>query len=145
MCKNGDAEVQVISEEKDMLSCLELNYKRTVTQMLILKVLEMKESSIPEVFQAIQDHSNGVLKTTARYEQIQKLQSDGFIEEAQKRKAPDNRLRQYFRITDKGKSLLQSQIKIYGDYASAIQNVLSPEEKADDGRGDLNTYAERRK
>lgn len=115
---------QHIETETEPVTSLEFNYKRAVTQMLILKILSVRESFITEIMDEICEQTYGVFNLSMPYGSISKLMAEGYIEDGQRRIAPDGRLRRYYKISPKGQNLLQQQMETYNSFATAVAQVL---------------------
>ena len=62
------------------------------------------------------------------YAAIYRLTSAGYLTETKKRNAPDGRLRQYYKITKKGRDYLADLLTTYETFFQGIQAILSGEE-----------------
>lgn len=109
---------------KEAVSNLEFNYKRAVGQMLILKVLSSRDCYIAEIIEEINRCSEGAFCLTFPYTTFRKMIDEGYICDGQRRKAPDERLRQYYKITAKGQELLEVQMEHYRSCSAAVAQVL---------------------
>lgn len=114
-------------------SLLEENLKKALTELLILSLLSQKEYYIGELTATLHEKSGGALTIVFPYAAIYRLQQSGCIEESDKRNAPDGRRRQYYKITEQGRSYLEQQLRIYGTFTRGIASVLESGETALDG------------
>jgi len=72
----------------------------------------------------LQAKSGGVLTLVFPYAAIYRLQQSGYITESQKRNAPDNRRRQYYRITEKGSHYLTELLETYQRFTDGVSAIL---------------------
>ena len=84
-------------------SGLEENLKKALTELLILFLFHEKEHYIGELSPLLEERSKGALSIVFPYAAIYRLTSAGYLTETKKRNAPDGRLRQYYKITKKGR------------------------------------------
>lgn len=111
MRKQNNAETNGISE----------NLKKGITEMLILAFLNKQDMHIYAILNMLDEYSNGVCKISYPYAAIYRLLDSKYIVENGK-KVDDNRLRQFYTITNEGKAYLESMKK---DYISFIDGVTS--------------------
>lgn len=104
---------------------LEENLKKALTELIVLFLLSEKECYISELTTAISTRSHGVLSIVFPYGAIYRLQQSGFIEETEKRNAPDGRRRQYLGITESGQIRLTQLLETYKRFSQGVANVLS--------------------
>lgn len=103
---------------------LEENYKKALTELMILFLLSEKERYIAELTEIIHARSGGVLTITFPYGAIYRLENAGYIREIEKRIAPDGRRRQYLGVTDAGTEYLRELLQTYRRYSKAFADVL---------------------
>lgn len=103
---------------------LEENLKKALTELMVLFLLSEKECYIGELTTAISCRSQGVLSIAFPYGAIYRLLQSGFIEETEKRYAPDGRRRQYLRITESGQTRLKQLLETYKRFSEGVANVL---------------------
>lgn len=106
-------------------STLEDNFKKALTELLVLRVLSEKPCYIGELTDTIRKRSDGVLSIVFPYAAFYRVYEAGFLTEDKKRTAPDGRLRQYYQITDKGRAYLASLLETYARLSEAAEKVLA--------------------
>ena len=97
------------------------NLKKGITEMLILAFLNKQDMHIYAILNMLDKYSNGVCKIAYPYAAIYRLLDNKFIVENGK-KVDDNRLRQFYAITDAGRAYFES---MKNDYATFINGVTS--------------------
>lgn len=111
MKKQNSTEINGISE----------NLKKGITEMLILAFLNKKDMHIYSILNFLDEYSDGVCKISYPYAAIYRLLDSKFIVENGK-KVDDNRLRQFYAITDTGRAYFES---MKNDYTTFINGVTS--------------------
>ena len=114
--------------ERQPGALLEENLKKALTEMIMLYLLSQKDSYIGELADAIEQRSNGALSIVFPYGAIYRLEESGHIYELEKRNAPDGRRRQYFRITEQGRTYLAQLLEVYDRFFRAVTDVLKERE-----------------
>ena len=104
---------------------LEENLKKALTEILILHLLSVKEYYIGELTTVIYTKSQGTLTIVFPDSAIYRLQKSGYLEESEKRIAPDGRRRQYYRITETGRSYLGQLKEAYTRFTNGVADVLA--------------------
>ena len=103
---------------------LEENYKKALTEVLILSVLAEKECYIGELADVISARSKGALNIVFPYSAVYRMEEAGYIFEVAKRIAPDGRRRQYLGITPKGNERLTLLKDTYRRLSCGVDYVL---------------------
>lgn len=106
-------------------SSLEDNLKKALTELLVLKLLSVRDHYIGELTSVIREKSGGALVIVFPYGAIYRMTRSGYIAEGSKRNAPDGRLRQYYTITAKGRAYLAQLVEEYGLVEEGVENVLN--------------------
>lgn len=102
------------------------NLKKGITEMLILAFLDKQDMHIYSIINKLDDCSNGICKIAYPYAAIYRLINNGYIIEKGKR-IDENRLRQFYHITDKGRkylSLIRSDYELFISGVDMIFNSL---------------------
>lgn len=107
---------------------LEDNLKKALTELLILFLFGEGEHYIGELSPLLSARSHGVLTIVFPYAAIYRISQAGYLEETKKKKAPDGRLRQYYKITDKGRAYLQELLETYHVFFQGINDILLGED-----------------
>jgi len=105
---------------------LEENLKKALTELIVLFLLSEKECYIGELATTISARSQGVLSIVFPYGAIYRLQQSGYIEETEKRNAPDGRRRQYLRITEAGQGRLTQLLETYKRFSHGVATWVWP-------------------
>ncbi len=101
------------------------NFKKTVTEMLLLELLDEQETYIGDLAGILRERSEGRLSLSFPYAAIYRLLEDEYIEELKKRNAPDGRRRQFYAITKSGRAYLKVIKQAYKDAVEAVDMILS--------------------
>lgn len=104
---------------------LEENLKKALTELLILRLLSDRDYYIGELTATLKEKSHGILTIVFPYGAIYRLQQAGHIRELEKRIAPDGRRRQYYQITETGKTYLRQLVHIYTTFSKGVDAVLA--------------------
>lgn len=103
---------------------LEENLKKALTEMLILAIFSKKDYYIGELAGEIQRISGGVLSIVFPYGVIYRMSKAGYICESRKCTAPDGRLRQYYRITESGRTYLLRLTEVYKRFSTGVEHII---------------------
>lgn len=113
--------------ESRSASLLEENLKKALTEFLILTLLSEKENYIGALTSEIEKRSLDTIHIEFPYASISRIYKAGFIVESEKRIAPDGRLRQYYKITNKGIAYQKELYEIYLRLIGGVSNLLQGE------------------
>lgn len=100
------------------------NLKKGITEMLILAFLNKQDMHIYAILNMLDKYSNGVCKIAYPYAAIYRLLDNKFIVENGK-KVDDNRLRQFYTITDDGRNYLNSMKKDYDIFINGVTSIFN--------------------
>lgn len=106
---------------------LEENLKKALTELLLLQLLSERDYYIGELTATLHHRSGGRLTIVFPYGAIYRLQQSCYIKESEKRNAPDGRRRQYYGITEAGKTYLQQLLDVYTTLSEGVSAVLQKE------------------
>lgn len=106
-------------------SQFEENLKKAFTEMLLLFLLSQREYYISELTDMLKANSAGILSIVFPYSALYRLQQAECIVETKKRNAPDGRRRQYYAITEAGRTYLQQLLQTYQRFIGGVNAVLS--------------------
>lgn len=109
-------------------TAFEGNLKKALTEMIMLFLLSEKDCFIGELTAAIKDRSGEKLNIVFPYGAVYRMQNDGLIEEVSKQKAPDGRKRQYYRITELGRSHLKDLLEAYHHFTQGVSAILATDQ-----------------
>ena len=96
--------------DKDSGHSFEDYFKRAASPMLVLHLLD--------------EQPMYVYQMTLLYPVIYRLVDQGYLEEGEKQISPDNRVRQYYRITDAGREYLHSLFPRYLKLHQAVLDIM---------------------
>tara|TARA_R100000789_G_C2969299_1_gene140250 strand:+ start:221 stop:559 length:339 start_codon:yes stop_codon:yes gene_type:complete len=97
---------------------------------IILQLLSKEDKMYGyEITQRVKELTKGELKITegALYPALHKLEHDGFLEVEMKK--VDNRLRKYYKLTQKGTTETASKIEELEQFIETMQTMLFPKTK----------------
>lgn len=100
------------------------NLKKGITEMLVLAFFSKADMTINDIVRGLDDGSEGKCKITFPYSTVYKLLEKGYIVEGEKRVA-DNRRRQFYRITAKGKRYFAQMRCEYESFISGVDMIFS--------------------
>lgn len=103
---------------------LEDNLKKAVTEMLVLSLLEQEDMYAIQLTQELERQSGGAISIVFPYSALYRLISAGHIIEAYKKNAPDGRRRQYFQITEEGRSYVRELREVYRRFSDGVELLL---------------------
>jgi len=108
---------------------LEENFKKAVSEMLLLSLLSEKEMYVGEITEAMEQRSNGAYTISYPYAIIYRMSRLMYIRETGRRNAPDGRLRQFYGISDTGREYLGELMETYGRMISSVAKITAPAEE----------------
>lgn len=110
-------------------SCLPLeeNLKKALTELLILHLLFERDYFIGELTETLNAKSNGVLRLVFPYSAVYRLQEEGYINSSDKRIAADGRKRQFYSITQSGRTQYKQLLSTYQYFIAGVNEVLQPD------------------
>lgn len=111
---------------------LEENFKKAVSEMLLLSLLSEKEMYVGEITKAMEQRSNGFYTISYPYAIIYRMSRLSYICEAGRRNAEDGRLRHFYSISDVGRAYLKELLNTYGRMISSVQLIISAPSENDD-------------
>lgn len=103
---------------------LEENLKKALTEMLILAIFSKRDYYIGELAGEIQRMSGGILSIVFPYGVIYRMSKAGYVRESKKCTAPDGRLRQYYQITESGRTYLLRLTSIYRRFSTGVDQII---------------------
>ena len=101
-------------------------YKGSLTTIILKLLSENDKMYGYEITQQVKELTKGELKITegALYPALHKLEADGLLDVEVKR--VDNRLRKYYKLTEKGKKETVSLLNELERYIETMQVLLNP-------------------
>ncbi len=105
---------------------LKNNFKKGLTTLAILSLLDQQQMYGYELVQALEQHSNGkfTMRETALYPVLYRLEDMGMIT-AEKVLEGRRRVRVYYRLTPQGKTYLTTIREEYAEITAGIQLILA--------------------
>lgn len=103
---------------------MEDNFKRAVTEMLVLILLNREDLSVAQIMQQVEEETEYSINLVSPYMLFYRLIEDNCIIEAYKKIAPDGRRRQYYQITEDGKKYLKELIALYHRLTGGVASLL---------------------
>lgn len=103
---------------------MEDNLKKAVTEMLVLSLLEGEDMHAIQLTQELERRSGEAVSIVFPYSALYRLISAGYIIEAYKKNAPDGRRRQYFQITEEGRSHIRELREVYHRFTGGVELLL---------------------
>jgi len=106
-----------MATEKNMLS--------GNTTMLVLRLLEAKDMYGYQIIEELSQKSQNIfrLKTGTLYPILHGLENDGMVISYDE-SAGNQRVRKYYRLTNKGKGLLVKKQSEWVEYSKAVSNIM---------------------
>lgn len=104
---------------------LEENFKKAVSEMLLLSLLSEKEMFVGEITKAMEQRSNGAYTISYPYAIIYRMSKLEYISEIGRRNADDGRLRQFYGITDSGRVYLRELMETYNKMVGCVTNITT--------------------
>ena len=116
------------TENKHLGAGLEENFKKAISELLLLFLLSEKECYIGELTAALSRRSKNAFSIVFPYAAVYRLEQEGYITEIGKRIAPDGRRRQYLGITESGRVYLRQLLETYRQLSQGVANILEGED-----------------
>ena len=116
---------EIINMSKDKGHSFEDYFKRAVNPLLVLLLLSERPMYVYEMANELEKRSEGQYSLSLLYSVIYRLVSQGFVAEGQKAISQDNRVRQYYEITDNGLVYLKQIEVTYEQMTNAVSKIRS--------------------
>ncbi len=104
---------------------MENNFKKAITELLVLYLLNEREMYINEITNELSRRSEESFQIVFPYAVIYRMLNFGYVIETQKHHAPDGRLRQYYGITEVGTSYLEELLASYLRFSDGVAKILT--------------------
>lgn len=135
ICYNRGAPILMggddIANKNGQAQGMEDNFKRAVTEMLVLTLLNREDLPAVQIMQRVEEETGSAISLVSPYMLFYRLIEDGCIIEAYKKIAPDGRRRQYYQITEEGKKYLEELAARYHRLINGVALLLKGEEETD--------------
>ena len=106
------------------LAGMENNFKKAITELLVLFLLDERDMYINEITSELSRRSEEKFQIVFPYAVIYRMARFGYINETRKQKAPDGRLRQYYGITAEGSAYLRELLAFYTKFTDGVTKIL---------------------
>lgn len=120
------------TSKKDTEHSFEDNFKRATSPMMTLLILKEKPMYVYKLSQELERRSNSSYKMNFLYPVLYRLQQQGFVTEFSQEITESHRTRNYYAITDEGKTYLDFMLKKYRELLKAVDTVI-------EGKGEVET------
>ena len=110
---------------------MEENLREAVIEMLVMLLLNEEDMHSAQITQTLEERADESLNLSFPYALLYRLIECGYIREAYKKTAPDGRRRQYFQITEEGRSHLSVLLATYRRFSENMERLLEGGEKRD--------------
>lgn len=98
-------------------------FKRAISPMLVLHLLNEKPMYVYQMQQELSSRSDGRYTMSLLYPVLYRLQDQGFVVESEKKISEDNRVRNYYAITPEGASHLNGLKEEYKELLLAVEKI----------------------
>ncbi len=98
-------------------------FKRAINQMLVLVLLSEKPMYVYQLASELEKRSSDSYSVTLLYPVLYRLVKLGYAAESGKEISEDNRVRNYYRITDAGHEYLQKILQEYDEMLEAVRQI----------------------
>lgn len=116
------------NQQKDMGQSFEEQFKRSTSPMLTLLLLSEKPMYVYNLSQELSRRSNSAYKMSFLYPVLYKLQQQGYVTEYSQEVTESHRTRNYYAITDNGRTYLKLLQAKYRELLFAVDTILNYEE-----------------
>lgn len=100
-------------------------FKRATSAMVVLNLLTEKPAYAYEMSQALKARSGGRYVMSLLYPLLYRMEEQNFIEVARQEISPDNRVRNYYQITEKGREHLAQLREEYLNLVDAVEVLMN--------------------
>ena len=121
-------------DDKDYSEKFVDNFKKAVTELLILTFLSKRDMTIFEILTLLDKKSDSICKIQYPYGVIYRMSDRGFIEIAGKA-VSDERRRIHYRITDSGREYLQKLTNDYERFQIGLKMIFEYINSMEDSAG----------
>lgn len=116
-----------VPERSGSVAGMEDNLKKAVAEMLVLFLLNERDMYIGEIPEELNRRSGGKFQIVFPYSIIYRMVKFEYIDECKKRIAPDGRKRQYYAITENGRTYLKELRGLFRQFSEGIDTILASE------------------
>lgn len=101
------------------------NMNKAVFELIFLSIIKNHPMYTQGIAKKIRDETNGIILVAQPYPVIRRLKSFGYIKQSHTEFSPNNALRVYYSITEKGLQYLKSLIFEYQHFKEGVECLLS--------------------
>lgn len=112
-------------ERNEPAAGMENNFKKVISELLVLFLLQERDMHIMEVNLEMSRRSDDAFRIIFPYAVIYRMLHYGCIVETEKRRGEDGRLRQYYGITETGRAYYQQILEFYLRFSKGVEKVLA--------------------
>lgn len=102
-------------------------FKRATNQMVVLSLLSECPMYAYQMSAEMAKRSDSKYTMSLLYPVLYRLQELGYIEEVKKEISEDNRVRNYYGITEKGRTYLTQVVSEFYDMVGTVEGILRKE------------------
>lgn len=117
------------SSTRDNIHNFEAQFKKSTTQLLVLYLLSKREMYAYDIIRETLSLSNNVYKMPLLYNILNKLEADNYIIQSRREISDNNRVRVYYKITEKGVQYLNELTDSYVRLSDSVNKILFGEEE----------------
>lgn len=99
--------------------------KRATSELLILLCLSKKPMYTYQIEKELEEMSDGVIKFTAIYSSVYRLEEFGYVKLIRQEISDMNRVQNYYSITKSGLKYLDSLVKEYQDFTNSFKEIIN--------------------
>ncbi|WP_324825537.1 PadR family transcriptional regulator [Sinanaerobacter sp. ZZT-01] len=99
-------------------------FKRAVNPMLVLRLLSEKPMYVYQMTQELKQRGDSECTVSFLYPVLYRLQKLGYVEESGKQISEDNRVRNYYAITQMGQEHLEALSKEYQQLVLSVEKIM---------------------
>ena len=119
------------TSSKDSADSFEDYFKRAISPMMTLLLLNEKPMYVYKLSQELERRSNSTYKINFLYPVLYRLQQQGYVTEYSQEITESHRTRNYYAITDEGKEYLKFMLTKYRELLKAVDTVIESNGEVD--------------
>ena len=117
------------SSTRDNIHNFEAQFKKSTTQLLVLSLLSRREMYAYDIIRETLSLSNNVYRMPLIYNLLDKLEADTYITQSRREISDNNRVRIYYKITEKGVQYLNELTDSYVRLSDSVNKILIGKEE----------------
>ena len=119
------------TSSKDSADSFEDYFKRAISPMMTLLLLNEKPMYVYKLSQELERRSSSTYKMNFLYPVLYRLQQQGYVTEYSQEITESHRTRNYYAITDEGKEYLKFMLTKYRELLKAVDTVIESNGEVD--------------